>query len=107
MKRYACVYVIKDHLGFYTLPTVTEVEDNEDLNDVVHRVLMDEWNWNQGTLNTMVGLNKIECFFVRPSITKVLDVIDNELDQILRFSSSCEEICMLKVHMCIALKEEQ
>lgn len=107
MKRYACVYVIKDHLGFYTETTITEVEDNEDLNDVVKRVLTDEWGWNQDQRNTMIGLNKIECFFVCPSIVKVVDVI-NELDKIIGVSMALriKEIAELKVCMCNALKEE-
>jgi asparagine synthetase A len=108
MERFACVYVVRDHLGFYTEPTVTAVKDGENLNDVVHRVLMDDWHWEQGRVSTMIGLRQIKSFFVHPGIVEVIDIIENKLDQVIGFNMTqySTEKTELKVLMCEALKEE-
>jgi len=109
MKRYACVHVTKDYLGFYTEPTITEVKDNESLSDVVDRVLTKEWGWNRGQTSMMIGLNKIEGFFVHPSIVKVTAVIESEFNRIIGLLTDTyiREKTELKVRVCEALKEEQ
>lgn len=101
-----CVHVVKEHLGFYTLPEITEVREGEDLNDVMLRVLTEEWHWTQDVVKDMCEEDKIRCFCIDPNFTKVWEVVKAFLIE-LNSSRASEKECELKISLCEAHKVEE
>lgn len=83
----ACVHVVKDHLGFYTDPTVTEIQEGEELNDFMWRVLTEEWHWDRDQVKSMYEANKIKCFRLHLVYPKVWGVISKLIHE-----SSCRHL---------------
>lgn len=99
-----CVHVIKEHLGFYTLPEISKVREGEDLNDVMWRVLTEEWHWTRDNVKSMCEDGKIRCFCIDPKFTKVWVAV-GKFPKSRHLSS--EEKCELKINLCEALKVEE
>jgi len=104
--RLACVYVVKEHLGFYTDPEITRVMESEDLNDVVWRVTTENWGWDRGEAKSMLEENKLRCFYVNPIIMDVLAVVETFLDTEvwLRCRERDDARCKLRIDLCRALQ---
>jgi len=101
----ACVYVVKEHLGFYTDPTVTEMQEGEELNDFMWRVLTEEWLWNRDNVKSMCEADKVRCFKLHPMFPKVWGVISSFMhDSRCRYLIPSREHSELHVRICESLK---
>lgn len=101
----ACVYVIKEHLGFNTDPTVTEIQEGEELNDFMWRVLLEEWHWSRDNIKSMYEENKIKCFRLHSVYPKVWETISSFMhDSRCRHLVTTREDSELHVRICESLK---
>lgn len=101
----ACVYVVKEHLGFYTEPTVAGMQEGEELNDFMWRVLTEEWKWERDRAKQLVEADKIRCFKLHSVFTKVWEAllsVMHDSDWIRRLTP--QERCELHVRVCESLK---
>lgn len=102
----ACVYVVKEHLGFYTDPTVTEMQEGEELNDAMWRVLTEEWHWKRNYVKSMYEADKIRCFKLHSVFPKVWEEISSFMhDSSCRHLMRAREHSELHVRICESLKK--
>lgn len=109
-EKFVCVYVVKEHLGFYTEPTIAQVIGAEELGDVMWRVLVDEWHIVPLSAKELIEGDKIKCFYVDPIITKVWSIVKDFLDAETfpryRPSQHCV-MCELQIQLCEAFRINQ
>jgi len=109
-EKLVCVYVVKEHLGFYTEPTIAQAIGAEELGDVMWRVLIEEWHLNPLKAKGLVEGNKIVYFYVDPIITKIWSIVKGFVDNeaFLRHRPLPHSpMCELQIQLCEALRVDQ
>lgn len=102
-----CVYVVKEHLGFHTDPTIIEMQNGEDLNDTMWRVLTEKWSWSHDQVKTMIATGKIKYFKIHPLFTEVWCALTNFINRSsFRYGITVREHSELCIKICEALKIE-
>lgn len=109
-EKFVCVYVVKEHLGYHTAPTIAQVIGAEELGDVMWRVMIAGWSIAPSRAKEMIEEGKIVYFYVDPIITKIWDIVKDFLNTkaFLRHrSSKSDTMCELWIQLCEALRTDQ